>query len=55
VKLRLLLVAIVALLLAVACTAAVHAVAAKGATHVVRVADGIDGWIDGGRPGGTSP
>jgi hypothetical protein len=55
VKLRLLLVAIVVLMLAVACTAAVRAVTAKASTHVVRVADDLDGWIDGGKPGGNSP
>ena len=54
-RLRLLVIAIVVLLLAVACTAAVRAVTVKASTHVVRVADDLDGWIDGGRPGGINP
>jgi len=54
VKLRLVLIAIVALVLAVACTAAVRAFSVKAAPHLVRVADDGDGWIDGGIPGFTS-
>lgn len=53
-KLRLVLIAIVALVLAVACTAAVRAFSVKAAPHLVRVADDGDGWIDGGIPGFTS-
>ena len=50
-KLRLVLIALVALLLAAACTAAVRAVSVKAAPHVVRVADDDpDGWINGGIP-----
>ena len=50
-KLRLVLIALVALLLAAACTAAVRVVSVKAAPHVVRVADDDpDGWINGGIP-----
>ena len=50
VKLRLLLIAVLALVLAGACTAAVRAISVKAAPHAVRLADGTDGWINGGFP-----
>ena len=50
VKLRLLLIAVLALVLAGACMAAVRAISVKAAPHAVRVADGTDGWINGGLP-----
>ena len=49
-KLRLLLIAVLALVLAGACTAAVRAISVKAAPHAVRLADGTDGWINGGFP-----